>query len=76
MKEVQVRLKRQCGGSLDINNSNAGHCSDRDDAHAPQKVTPISSEKQFRNCITAPGTDVLSRPNTYTDRDTGGNIEK
>ncbi|XP_017244478.1 inactive TPR repeat-containing thioredoxin TTL3-like isoform X2 [Daucus carota subsp. sativus] len=58
MKEVQIRLKRQSGGSLDINNSNAGHGSDRDDAYAPQKVTPISSEKQFRNCITAPGSDV------------------
>lgn len=55
MKEVQVSLKRQSGGSLDINNSNASRDSDRNDAHAPQKVAAISCEEQFRNCIKAPG---------------------
>lgn len=65
MKEVQVSLKRQCGGSLDITNSNIGHGSDRVATHAPQKVVAISCEEQFRNCVAAPGNNVLSRPHTY-----------
>ncbi|KAK1361710.1 DnaJ isogeny subfamily C member 7 [Heracleum sosnowskyi] len=59
MKEVQVSLKRQFGGSLTTNNSNVGRDSDRDDAHVPHKVAAISGEEQFRNCIMAPGVSVI-----------------
>lgn len=65
MKDVQVGLKRNSGGSLDINNSNVSRDSDRNDAQAPQKVVAISCEEQFRNCIAAPGNNVLQRPYTY-----------